>query len=67
MSTTVPSSENWRTYDSRPLKPNGGMCQRDMFERPATVMVAHLEVIQRALRMGLPACRPTNGVNVGKL
>jgi hypothetical protein len=66
MSTTVPASENWRTYDSRPLKPNGWMCQRDMFERHAAVMVAHLEVIQRAVRIGFPACRPTNGVNVGK-
>lgn len=46
MSTTVPSSENWRTYDSRPLKPNGWMCKRDMFERHAAAMLAHLEVIQ---------------------
>ncbi len=46
MSTTVPASENWRTYDSRPLKPNGWMCKRDMFERHAAAMLAHLEVIQ---------------------
>jgi hypothetical protein len=66
MSTNVPASENWRTYDSRRPKPNGWMYKGDIFERHAAAMVAHLEVIQRAVRMGFPACRPTNGVNVDK-
>jgi hypothetical protein len=46
MSTTVPASENWRTYDSRPPRPNGWMCKRAMFKRHAVAMVAHLEVIR---------------------
>ena len=66
MSTTVTASENRRTYDSRRPKPDGWMCKRDMFERHAAAMVAHLDLIQRAVRMGFPACRPTNGVNVGQ-
>jgi len=42
------------------------MYKRDIFEHFAAAMVAHLEVIQRAVRMGFPACRSTNGVNVDK-
>jgi hypothetical protein len=32
--------------NSRPLKPNGWMYKRDIFERHAAAMLAHLEVIQ---------------------
>jgi hypothetical protein len=66
MSTNVPASEKWRTYNSRPLKPNGWMYKCDMFERHAAAMLPHLEVIMSAEEGGLPACRPTNGANVGK-
>ena len=46
MSTNVPASEKWRKYDSRPVKPNGWMYKRDIFQRHAAAMPAHLEVIQ---------------------
>ena len=45
-STNVPASDTWRTCNSRPLKPNGWMYKRDIFERHAAAMLAHLEVIQ---------------------
>ena len=45
MSTNVPASRDVRTYNSRPLKPNGWMDKRDLFERHAAAMLPHLEVI----------------------
>ena len=46
MSTNVGASETWRTNSSRPLKPNGWMYKRDMFERHAAAMLRHLAVIR---------------------
>jgi len=41
MSTNVPASEKWRTYDSRPVKPNGWMYERDIFERQDKRILDH--------------------------